>query len=91
MSFVYKKGIFNDFIGNGGGYVFDCCVVNNFGKYECYKFFIGLDEFVICFLEEDGEIFLFLNVVYFLVDVLVKRYMEWGFSNLFVCFGCIGG
>ena len=53
--------------------------------------FTGLDEPVITFLEEDGEILRFLDHVYALVDASVKRYMERGFSNLSVCFGCTGG
>lgn len=72
MSFAYKKGIPNDPTGNGGGYVFDCRAVNNPGKYERYKPFTGLDEPVIRFLEEDGEIFPFLNAAYSLVDASVK-------------------
>ena len=80
MSFAYKKGIPDDSTGNGGGYVFDCRAVNNPGKYERYKPFTGLDEPVITFLEEDGEILRFLDHVYALVDASVKRYMERGFS-----------
>ncbi len=76
MSFAYKKGIPDDPTGNGGGYVFDCRAVNNPGKYERYKPFTGLDEPVISFLEEDGEILRFLDSVYALVDASVKRYME---------------
>jgi RNase adaptor protein for sRNA GlmZ degradation len=50
-----------------------------------------LDAPIIKFLEDDGEIFPFLEHAYALVDASVKRYMERGFSNLMVCFGCTGG
>ena len=91
VSFAYKKGIPDDPSGNGGGYVFDCRAINNPGKFERYNNFDGLDEPVIQFLEEDGEIVEFLDTIYPLVDNHVKRYMDRSFTNLMIAFGCTGG
>ena len=65
--------------------------MNNPGKYERYNFMTGMDEPVIRFIEEDGELLKFLESAYQLVDASVKRYIERGFRNLMVCFGCTGG
>ncbi|MBO5659839.1 MAG: phosphotransferase [Bacteroidaceae bacterium] len=90
-SFSYAKGIPLDDSGNGGGYVFDCRSTHNPGRYEPYKKLTGLDEPVIRFLEDDGEILSFLESVYRLADAHVQRYLQRGFTNLMFCFGCTGG
>ena len=90
-AFSYKNGIPEDESGNGGGYVFDCRSTHNPGRYEPYKKLTGLDEPVIRFLEDDGEILDFLKPVYQLADHHVERYMQRGFTSLMFCFGCTGG
>lgn len=91
FSFSYKRGIPEDESGNGGGYVFDCRSTHNPGRYEPYKKLTGLDEPVIRFLEDDGEILTFLESVYKLADHHVERYMQRGFTSLMFSFGCTGG
>ncbi len=91
FSFSYRRGIPEDESGNGGGYVFDCRSTHNPGRYEPYKQLTGLDEPVIRFLEDDGEILTFLESVYRLADAHVRRYIQRGFTSLMFSFGCTGG
>jgi RNase adaptor protein for sRNA GlmZ degradation len=90
-SFSFHKGIPQDLSGNGGGYVFDCRSIHNPGRYAPYKKLTGRDEQVIRFLEDDGEVFSFLEHVYGVVDPHVETYSSRGFTSLMVSFGCTGG
>ena len=50
-----------------------------------------MDEPVIKFLEETGEIPAFLENAYSLVDNMVETYLRRGFNHVQVCCGCTGG
>ena len=91
MSFSYKKGVPQDMSGNGGGYIFDCRSIHNPGRYEPYKKLTGMDEPVIRFLEDDGEIIGYLAHIYAMIDPHVETYSRRGFTSLLVGFGCTGG
>lgn len=90
-SFSYRRGVPEDYSGNGGGFVFDCRAIHNPGRYEPYKKLTGRDEPVMKFLEEQSNIAAFLDNAYSLVDEMVETYLERGFSHIQVCFGCTGG
>lgn len=90
-SFSFHNGVPEDETGNGGGYVFDCRSIHNPGRYEPYKQLTGIDEPVIRFLEDDGEILGFLKHVYAMADHHVEKYLQRGFTDLMFSFGCTGG
>lgn len=90
-SFSYKNGIPADPSGNGGGFVFDCRGILNPGRFEAYKQLTGRDEEVIEFLETKTKIHEFLDAVYRLLDLTIEDYLNRGFTNLEVNFGCTGG
>ncbi len=90
-SFSYRKGIPADTTPNGGGYVFDCRSIHNPGRYQAYKNLTGLDQPVIRFLEDNGEILRYLQHVESLIDSHVERYLQRSFTHLMIAFGCTGG
>lgn len=90
-SFSYKKGIPADTSGNGGGYVFDCRGILNPGRIQEYKTKTGRDQEVKDYLESETKIQEFLNAAFAMVDISIQDYLDRGFSNLDINFGCTGG
>lgn len=90
-SFSYRKGIPIDPTGHGGGFVFDCRILENPGLFEEYKQLNGTDAPVISFFREKGETDKFLHSVYGLVVPAIEKYLSRGLSSLMVSFGCTGG
>jgi len=90
-SFSYKKGIPQDNSENGGGFVFDMRGILNPGRIDEYKTLSGKDKSVQDFLEQRTKMNEFLNSVWDLIDINIEDYLQRGFSNLMINFGCTGG
>lgn len=90
-SFSYKAGLPPDPTENGGGFVFDCRAVHNPGRIDAYKSLTGRDKPVIDYLEALPEAEVFFKNASALVEASVRRYLDRGFTDLMVCFGCTGG
>lgn len=90
-SFSYKKGIPQDSSENGGGFVFDMRGILNPGRFDEYKTLSGKDKSVQDFLEQRTKMNEFLNSVWDLIDINIEDYLQRGFSNLMINFGCTGG
>lgn len=90
-SFSYKKGLPEDSSGHGGGHYFDCRAVPNPGVLEEYKHLTGLDSPVEQYLEHIEAASEFYELTSKIAIQSVTRYVERGFTNLMVNYGCTGG
>jgi aminoglycoside/choline kinase family phosphotransferase len=91
FSFSFHRQMPTDESGNGGGYVFDARSLPNPGREERFKPLTGRDGPVIDYLNQQESVHQYLSHVMALVDSSVKSYLDRGFKNLMVSFGCTGG
>ena len=91
QSFSYRRGIPVDERGHGGGFVFDCRLLPNPGRFEQYKDQTGNDKSVIDFLEKEPQVDAFLEHVRAIVGQMVENYQQRNFTDIMVAFGCTGG
>ncbi len=91
QSFSYKHGLPRDRTGHGGGFVFDCRILPNPGRFLAYAHLTGQDVEVIRFLKKDPDVQRFLQQTEALVDQAVQHHLGRDFTDLTVSFGCTGG
>jgi len=91
LSFSYKKGLPVYNCEHGGGFIFDCRGLPNPGRLEAFKMLTGKDKTVADFLDADVSVHNFLDAVIQVLSVNIDSYLERGFTDLFVAFGCTGG
>lgn len=90
-SFSYKREIPIDLADNGGGYVFDCRGLNNPGRHLEFKLLNGRDAKVIKFLKENSDVDYYLSHIFPIVESTIETYLDRGFKDLMINFGCTGG
>jgi aminoglycoside/choline kinase family phosphotransferase len=89
-SFSYRDKLPVDYTGNGGGFVFDCRAIPNPGRLDEYKPLTGKNKSVQQFLESQGEVVKFLKESFDLVEQSVVNYIQKGWTDLMINYGCTG-
>ncbi|MBW3660575.1 MAG: phosphotransferase [Gemmatimonadetes bacterium] len=90
-SFSYRHGYPGYETGHGGGFVFDCRALPNPGREDAYRGVSGRDREVVEWLEAVPELEAYWERTRELVGAQVETYLERGFSELSVAYGCTGG
>jgi len=91
-SFSYlKQGYPEDKYENGGGYVFDCRMLPNPGRYSQFKNKTGLDKEVREWLDARFEFEDYIINAFELIYKTILSYKEKGYTHLQINFGCTGG
>ncbi|MBX9449208.1 MAG: hypothetical protein KL787_05600 [Taibaiella sp.] len=75
----------------GEVFVFDCRGILNPGREEIYKTKTGKDIEVIQYLESKTKMPEFLRHVFDVVDTQVEDFLQRGFEDMMISFGCTGG
>lgn len=89
-SFSYKKGL-PEKNEHGGGFVFDCRGILNPGRIDIYKTQTGKDEAVQEYLVTKTEMPKFIKHIKEVIDITIEDYINRGFDQLQISFGCTGG
>ena len=90
-SFSYAKGANLAESNHGGGFIFDCRCLPNPGREEEFAGLTGLDEQVRNYLGASADVLNFFESVENVVSQAICNYLERGFSELMISFGCTGG
>ena len=78
-------------IPHGGGYEFDCRCIDNPGRQEKFKRLTGLDKEVKEYISSDNQADKYFSTVLNLVELSLNSYINYGYDQLSVGFGCTGG
>jgi len=90
-SFSFRRGVpYND-SGDGSGFVFDCRLLHNPGRYDEYKQFCGKDSNVQAFFAREQEVEVFLENIFAIADQAILKYKQRKHNHITFNFGCTGG